>query len=70
MFKRTIATAMILVATLCFTIKTDAAKPTQWLIYWYVCGTDSETEGIAFTSGTDLMSDALSYHNGFVICAT
>ena len=57
MFKRTIATAMILVATLCFTIKTDAAKSTQWLIYWYVCGTDIETTRIAFTSGTDLMSD-------------
>ncbi|MBR3747509.1 MAG: hypothetical protein IKN27_11185, partial [Selenomonadaceae bacterium] len=32
-------------------------KPTQWLIYWYVCGTDIETTRIAFGTGTNLMSD-------------
>lgn len=57
MFKRTIAALTVLVAMLCFAVKVDAAKPTQWLIYWYVCGTDIETTRIAFGSDTDLMSD-------------
>lgn len=57
MFKRTIAAITILVAMLCLTVKVDAAKPTQWLIYWYVCGTDIETTRIAFGAGTELMSD-------------
>ena len=47
MFKRTIAGVMILVATLCFTIKADAAetrhtKDDTWLVYMYICGTDLE----------------------------
>lgn len=57
MFKRTIAALAILAATLCLAVHVDAAKPTQWLIYWYVCGTDIETTRIAFGTGTDLMSD-------------
>lgn len=57
MFKRTIAALTILAATLCLAVHVDAAKPTQWLIYWYVCGTDIETTRIAFGTGTDLMSD-------------
>ena len=57
MFKRTIVAITILAAILCLTVKVDAAKPTQWLIYWYVCGTDIETTRIAFKNGTDLMSD-------------
>lgn len=57
MFKRTIAALAILAAVLCLAVKVDAAKPTQWLIYWYVCGTDIETERIDFRIGTDLMSD-------------
>lgn len=57
MFKRTIVALTVLVAMLCFAVKVDAAKPTQWLIYWYVCGTDIETTRIAFGSNTNLMSD-------------
>lgn len=57
MFKRTIAAIMILAAVLCLAVKVDAAKPTQWLIYWYVCGTDIETTRIDFGTGTNLMSD-------------
>lgn len=57
MFKRTIAAIMILAAMLCLAVKVDAAKPDKWLIYWYVCGTDIETTRIAFSNGTDLMSD-------------
>ena len=57
MFKRTLAALSILAVTLCLAVKVDAAKPTQWLIYLYVCGTDIETTRIAFGNGTDLMSD-------------
>ncbi|MBR6887991.1 MAG: hypothetical protein IKN16_06045 [Selenomonadaceae bacterium] len=57
MFKRTIVAVTILMATLCFMVKADAAKPDNWLIYWYVCGTDIETTRIAFGAGTDLMSN-------------
>lgn len=57
MFKRTLAAVMILAVTLCLGVKADAAKPTQWLIYWYVCGTDIETTNIAFQPGTSLVSD-------------
>ena len=57
MFKRTIATLTILTAVLCLSVKVDVDKPTKWLIYWYVCGTDIETTKIAFGTGTDLMLD-------------
>ncbi|MBQ6296562.1 MAG: hypothetical protein IJK81_02585 [Selenomonadaceae bacterium] len=57
MFKRTILAAIILVATLCFMVKSDAAKNDNWLVYWYVCGTDIETTRIAFGNGTNLMSN-------------
>lgn len=57
MFKRTIAALAILAAVLCLAVHVDAAKPTQWLIYWYVCGTNIETTNIAFQPGTSLASD-------------
>ncbi len=34
-----------------------AEKPDQWLVYWYVCGTDIESARIAFRTGTNLLSD-------------
>ena len=55
MFKRTIVAVITFAAMLCLTVTVDA-KPTQWLIYWYVCGTDIETTRIAFKNGTDLMT--------------
>ena len=57
MFKRTLAVITILAAILCYGFKIEAAKPDQWIIYWYVCGTDIETTRIAFQNGTNLMSD-------------
>ena len=57
MFKRTVAAVMILAAILCLTVKVDAAKSDNWLIYWYVCGTDIETNHISFKAGTNLLSD-------------
>ncbi|MBR2518605.1 MAG: hypothetical protein IKE46_02280 [Selenomonadaceae bacterium] len=57
MFKRTIVAVITFAALLCSGLTVNAAKPTQWLIYWYVCGTDIETNRIAFGSGTDLMSN-------------
>lgn len=51
MFKRTIAAVTILAAILCLGGNAKAVKPTQWLIYWYVCGTDIETTRIDFGIG-------------------
>lgn len=57
MFKRTIAVITILAAVFCLAMRVDAAKPDNWLIYWYVCGTDIETTRIIFNPSSDLMSD-------------
>ena len=57
MFKRIFVAVTIFMATLCFMFKADAAKNDQWLIYWYVCGTDIESTRIAFHPDADLMSD-------------
>ena len=56
MFKRFIVAVMILTATIFSTVSAESAKSDQWLIYWYVCGTDIETTRIAFKNGTDLMT--------------
>ena len=55
MFKRIIVAVMILTATIFSTVSAESAKSDQWLIYWYVCGTDIETTRIAFKNDTDLM---------------
>ncbi|MBR0288724.1 MAG: hypothetical protein IJQ82_07075 [Selenomonadaceae bacterium] len=57
MFKRIFVAVAVFMATLCFMFKADAAKSDQWIIYWYVCGTDIETTRIALHPDTDLMSD-------------
>ena len=55
MFKRTIAALAILAAILCLAVKVDAAntrhtKDDEWLIYWYVCGTNLEEEDFLATN--------------------
>ena len=57
MFKRIIVAVMILTAAIFSTVSAESAKSDQWLIYWYVCGTDIETTRIAFEASTDLMSN-------------
>lgn len=56
MFKRVLTVIITSLALFCFTISAEAAS-NNWLIYWYVCGTDIETTRIDFKPGTDLMSD-------------
>lgn len=57
MFKR-LTLALTALLTLIWSVSSvEAAKPDKWLIYWYVCGTDIETTRIAFSNGTNLMSD-------------
>ena len=54
MFKRTIAAIMILAATLCPAVKVDAAERHKqddtWLVYWYICGTDLESDSHSATA--------------------
>lgn len=50
MLKRTFAAVMTFVALLYFTIAGEAATSNNWLIYWYVCGTDLETNGHGATN--------------------
>lgn len=59
MLKRIFVAAVTFVAILCFTVGGEAASKNNWLIYWYVCGTDIETTRIHFSNGTNLMSDRL-----------
>ena len=55
--KRMIVVAIALMTFFWSAACVGAAKPDQWLIYWYVCGTDIESARIAFRTGTDLLSD-------------
>lgn len=45
MLKRTFAAVMTFVALFCFTVAGEAAQSNNWLIYWYVCGSNLESGG-------------------------
>ena len=57
MLKKTLFTLTALMTIFWSVTCAAAEKANNWLIYWYVCGTDIETTRIAFGTGTDLMSD-------------
>ena len=59
MLKKIVSAVMTFAVTFGFLLNVEAAnsKDDNWLIYWYVCGTDIETTRIDFKNGsTDLMS--------------
>lgn len=80
MFKRTIAVMTILAVMLCLGVKveaTDNVRHTpddEWLIYWYVCGTDLEEDNSQATTKIQQMEEVqlppnvkvLIYANGAV----
>ncbi|MBQ9486967.1 MAG: hypothetical protein IJU91_04075 [Selenomonadaceae bacterium] len=45
MLKRTFAAVMTFVAMFCFTVAGEAAASNNWLIYWYICGSNLESGG-------------------------
>ncbi len=42
MLKRTLTALMTLAAMFCFTIAGEASQNNNWLIYWYICGSNLE----------------------------
>lgn len=59
MLRRIFVAAVTFVAILCFTVGGETANKNNWLIYWYVCGTDIEATRIHFHRNTNLMSNNL-----------
>lgn len=75
MFKRMIAVMTILAAVLCLGVKADAAdtrhtKDDTWLVYWYLCGADLESNSHSATLQiAEMQQVKLPPNIKFLICA-